>query len=169
MDFLSTSQFQSKRFPEVKVTIRIVTVGRRMDFLKGQRQTNGDFEWRHTARALWNALIKDFEGVTIDGVKPSIDSLFLDGPEELVDEISSHLVRLSTPLGTADGADEAIIEGARTQIAEAESRIAQRKNSVPQSSGSIPEAVIPTAANATATPPRPAGSESGETAGAIPG
>jgi hypothetical protein len=164
MNFLSTTEFRSKRFPEVSVTIRSVTIGRRMDFLAAQRQTNGDFEWRRSARALWNALIKDFDGLTVDGVKPSIDSFFLDGPEELVDEISSHLVRLSTPLGSADGADEAIIEGARAQIAEAESRIAQRKNLEPQSSGPIPEAVTPTAASAAATQTKPAASGSDETA-----
>jgi hypothetical protein len=168
MDFLSTNQFQSKRFPEVSVTIRNITIGRRMEFLQAQRQANGDFEWRHIARALWNALIKDFEGLTIDGVKPSIDGLFLDGPEELVDEISTHLVRLSTPLGATDAGDEAIIEAARQQIAEAESRIAQRKNSEPQSSGPTPESVIPTAANATATQTRPAVSGNEETAQATP-
>jgi|SRR5262245_19305994 len=155
MDFVSTNKFQSKRFPEVSVTIRSVTIGRRMDFLQAQRQTNGDFEWRHSARALWNALIKDFDGLTIDGVKPSIDSLFLDGPEELVDEISTYLVRLSTPLGASDNGDEAIIESARQQIAEAEARMATRKNSEPQSSGLIPEAVTRTAADAAATPTKP--------------
>jgi hypothetical protein len=169
MDFLSTSQFRSKRFPDVTVTIRSITIGRRMDFLQAQRQTNGDFEWRQSARALWNALIKDFDGLTIDGVKPSIDNFFLDGPEELVDEISSHLVRLSTPLGATDAGDEAIIEAARVQIAEAESRMAQRKNSEPQSSMSIPEAGTRTAADATTIPTKDVGSENSATASEIPG
>ena len=156
MDFLSTTEFRSKLFPEVKLTIRTVTVGRRMDFIRTQREVGDDLG--RSVQALWNSLIKDFDGLTIDGVKPSVDDLFLDGPESLVDEISSELNRLLTPLGATDGADEAIIASARQQIAEAEARIAARKNSGPQSSTLIPDPDIRTAANAGAIPTTPAGS-----------
>ena len=163
MDFLSTTEFRSKLFPEVKLTIRTITVGRRMEFLRTQREVGDDLGWR-AIQALWNSLIKDFDGLTIDGVKPSIDDLFLEGPESLVDEISTELNRLLTPLGATDGADEAIIASARQQIAEAEARIAARKNSGPQSSMSIQDQDIRTAANAGAIPTTPAGSAPSETA-----
>ena len=162
MDFLSTTEFRSKLFPEVKLTIRTVTVGRRMEFLRTQREVGDDLG--RAIQALWNSLIKDFDGLTIDGVKPSIDDLFLEGPESLVDEISTELNRLLTPLGATDGADEAIIASARQQIAEAEARIAARKNSGPQSSMSIPDPDTRTAANAGAIPTTPAGSAPSETA-----
>jgi hypothetical protein len=152
MDFLSTTEFRSKLHPEVKVTIRVVTIGRRMEFLRAQHKAAGDdLEWRVQMRAIWDVLVKDFEGVTVDGVKPSVTDFFVDGPEDLVDEISTELLRQTSPVGSTDSGDEAAIAAARQQIAEAEARIAARKNSGPQSSGSTPEAAIPTAANAKAT------------------
>jgi hypothetical protein len=152
VDFLSTTEFRSKLHPEVKVTIRVVTIGRRMEFIRLQRTAAGDdLEWRVAMRVIWNVLVKDFEGVTVDGEKPTVEVLFLEGPEDLVDEITTELLRLTNPIGTNDSADEAAIAAARQQIAEAEARIAARKNSGPQSSGSTPEAATPTAANAKAT------------------
>ena len=164
MNFLSTTEFRSKIFPEVRFTMRIVTVGRRIDFLRAQGQLNGDLEWRRNNRALWNTLVADFDGIEIDGAKPSVDALFLNGPEELVEEVTTELVRLATPLGATDSSDEAIIEAARRQIAEAETRMDTRKNSEPQSSGPIPETATPTAADAMATPMKPAAFESEEIA-----
>jgi hypothetical protein len=165
VDFLSTTEFQSKFNPDIKVTIRVVTIGRRMEFLRAQRKAAGDdLEWRVQMRAIWEVLIKDFDGVTIDGVKPSVTDLFLDGPEDLVNEISTELLRQTSPIGTSDSADEDAIAAARQQIADAEARIAARKNSEPQSSGSIPETATRTAANAKATEK----SESDEIAMAVP-
>jgi hypothetical protein len=165
MDFLSTTRFQSKLHPDVNVTIRVVTIGRRMEFLRAQGKAAGDdLEWRVQMRTIWEVLVKDFEGVTVDGVKPSVPELFLEGPEDLIDEISTELVRQLSPVGSSDSGDEAAIATAKQQIAEAEIRIAARKNSEPQSSGSIPEAATLTAANAKATEK----SESDEIAMVVP-
>jgi hypothetical protein len=162
MNFLTTTEFRSKLFPEVSFKLRIVTVGRRIEYFRAQTESNGnDFEWRKSNRALWKTLVLDFDGIETDGSKPSVDDLFLNGPEELITEVSRELVRMATPLGATDSSDESIIELAEQQIAEARMRIEARKNSEPQSSGPTVEAVTRTAADAPAiqTKPEPFASE----------
>lgn len=162
MDFLSTTGFRSKLHPEVRVTFRVVTAGRRIDLIRSWREINSDVA--QESRLLWNLLVKDFEGVTIDGRKPSIEEFYLDGPEDVVEEIRTELVRMIQPLHKTDSDDESIIESARQQIADAEARIAARKNSGPQSS----TIHIRTAANVAEAQTMPAGFESDEIAMATP-
>ena len=95
MDFLSTTEFRSKLYPEVKVTIRIITVGRRIDFLRNWHAADSAVEVLEEAGRLWNSLVKDFEGVTVDGIKPSIEDFYLNGPEDLVEEIRNELLRMA--------------------------------------------------------------------------
>lgn len=162
MDFLSTTEFRSKLHPEVRVTFRVVTAGRRIDLIRQWREVDSDVA--QESRLIWNLLIKDFEGVTIDGKKPSIEDFYLEGPEDLVEEIRTELIRMIQPLHKTDSGDESIIESARQQIAEAEARIAARKNSGPQSS-TFP---IRTAASVSETQTMPEELESEEIAMATP-
>jgi hypothetical protein len=162
MDFLSTTKFQSSLYPEVKVTFRVVTAGRRIDLIRNWREVNSDVA--QESRLLWNLLVKDFEGVTVDGKKPTIEDFYLEGPEDLVEEIRTELIRMIQPLHKTDSGDEAIIESARQQIAEAEARIAERKNSEPQSFTSP----IRTAASVAEPQTMPAEFESDEIAMASP-
>jgi hypothetical protein len=162
VDFLSTTEFRSKLHPEVRVTFRVVTAGRRIDLIRNWREINSDVA--QESRLIWNLLVKDFEGVTIDGKKPSIEDFYLEGPEDVVEEIRIELIRMIQPLHKTDSGDEAIIESARQQIAEAEARIAARKNSEPQSS-TFP---IRTAANVAEAQTMPAEFGSDEIAMATP-
>jgi hypothetical protein len=165
MDFLTTQRFESKQHPEIWFIFRMPTIGRRMEFLRARDQAGDDLEWRKVARALWNVMIKDFGGITTDGAKPTIDDLFLEGPEDLVLEVSSELTRLCNPLKETDEADEAIIDRARLQIKEAEERMAARKNLGPQS---YSQAGIPIAAPAPEAAMKPEESEQNEIALGIP-
>lgn len=167
IDFASTVEFASARYPGVRVRIRKPTVGARMAIQQRIDEAKGDLEWRRALRALWNELVVD-ANVTIDGSKPAVDELFLNGDEQLVDEVATELVRMTRPLGTDDEADLRLIEDCRRQILEAEERIARRKNSAPQSSGPQPDAGTRAAGDAVETATRPAGSEPSATAPAIP-
>jgi hypothetical protein len=166
IDFTSTTEFTSAKYPGVRIKIRKPTIGARMAIQRRIDEAQGDLEWRQAIRALWNELLADYN-VTIDGKKPGIEEFFLNGDEQLVDEICSELLRISRPLGTDEDSDQRLIEDCRRQIREAEERIARRKNSAPQSSGPTPGAGTRTAGSAGSTRPKPGESEPSVTAAEI--
>ena len=51
----------------------------------------------------WKSLIQDFDGITIDGEKPTIETLFLRGPEDILIEIVPILNDLVEELRVGDG------------------------------------------------------------------
>lgn len=167
IDFTSTTEFTSAKYPGVRIKIRKSTIGARMAIQRRIDEAKGDLEWRQAIRALWNELVADYN-VTIDRKKPAVEEFFLNGDEELVDEICSELLRISRPLGTDDDPDQKLIEDCRRQIREAEERIARRKNSAPQSSGPTPDADTRTAGSASSTQRKPGESAPSAIAAEIP-
>jgi len=170
MDHKSTIEFRSKTHPDVRFTIRVVSFGLRRDYskiverIRRNSETNGSGLEYDIALAAWNLLIKDFDGLTIDGEKPTIEKFFLEGPEDLLIEIVPVLNNLVEELRSGDGADEATIAKARHAIEQAEERIRKRKNSEPPSSITSQEESIPTAADVKRTPTKDVESENEEIA-----
>jgi len=170
MDHKSTIEFRSKTRPDVVFTIRVVSFGLRRDYskitekIRKNSETNGSGLEYDIALAAWMLLIKDFDGLTIDGEKPTIERLFLDGPEDLLIEIVPVLNNLVEELRSGDATDEATIAKAHHAISQAEERIRRRKNSEPQSSITSQEEFIRTAENVTMTQTKDVESENEEIA-----
>lgn len=174
MDYKSTIEYRSKTDPDVVFTIRVISFGLRRDYSKSvekirrQSETNGAGLEYDIALAAWQALIQSFDGITIDGEKPTIETLFLRGPENIMIEIVPILNDLVEELRVGDGADEAIIAASRYKIEKAEERIARRKNSEPQSSITSQEESTRTAESVTTTPTKAVESEINEIAEELP-
>jgi hypothetical protein len=174
MDHKSTIEVRSKIDPDVVFTIRVVSFGLRRDYAKRvakirkNSETNGTGLEYDIALAAWTLLIQDFDGITIDGTKPTIETLFLGGPEVILMEIVPVLNDLVEELRVGDSADEAEIAAAKHRIERAEERIARRKNLEPQSSIISQEESTKTADDVTTTQMKDVESEINETVAGTP-
>ncbi|HLF55538.1 MAG TPA: hypothetical protein VI942_01705 [Thermoanaerobaculia bacterium] len=145
--------FTSRIYPEISVILNRASYRTRFAV---ERLSAQDGEPNEKATmAAWKAYVRDFDGITIDGKKPNVEGLLLDGPDDLVVEVIEEIKRISTRLVTTDAIDMMIVEDCDRQKAEALERIEKRKNSAPATSPAITGAGANNAGDASASPRKP--------------